>query len=77
LRFHRVLSHKDLSRGYKSAPAERVALYPMSEREEPDLDQVRDAMRDHDERLREEHADDEAPDQGDEGAGDDEDESDT
>jgi hypothetical protein len=32
----------------------------MREREEPDLDQVRDAMRDHDERLREEHAGDES-----------------
>jgi hypothetical protein len=40
----------------------------MSERDEPDLDQVRDAMRDHDERLREEH--DRGPTEADE-AGDD------
>jgi hypothetical protein len=33
----------------------------MRERDEPDLDQVRDAMRDHDERLREEDAGDERP----------------
>ena len=31
----------------------------MLEREQPDLDEVREAMRDHDERLREEHTGDE------------------
>jgi hypothetical protein len=57
LRFRRVVDDDNLWRGYKYASTERVALDQMSEREEPDLDQVREAMRDHDERLREEAAD--------------------
>jgi hypothetical protein len=63
LRFGRVISGEDLWPAYKYTPDDRVALDQMSEREEPDLDQVRDAMRDHDERLREERPDEEREDE--------------